>query len=162
MQILKPHVSLNVTDIDASVAFYEKAFGMPPTKRRADYAKFDLVEPSLNLTMQVAPRTGVNASHFGVQVASTADVLEAKGRFELAGLATFTEDDVSCCYAVQDKVWIEDPDGNAWEVFVVKADAEVMRDRDLAARGLAASSSDGAPCCAPGSCAPSKAGDAAR
>ena len=79
--------------------------------------------------MQQAPRTGVNASHFGVQVASSADVHEAKQRFERAGLATFTEDDVACCYAVQDKVWVEDPDGNAWEVFVVKGDAEVMSDR---------------------------------
>ena len=111
MQILKPHVSLNVTDIEASVAFYEKAFGVPPVKRRPDYAKFDLSEPSLNLTMQQAPRTGVNASHFGVQVASTADVEQAKQRFERLGLATFTEDNVSCCYAVQDKVWVEDPDG---------------------------------------------------
>lgn len=152
MQILKPHVSLNVTDIDASVSFYEKAFGQPPTKRRADYAKFDLVEPSLNLTMQVAPRTGVNASHFGVQVASTADVLEAKQRFERAGLATFTEDDVSCCYAVQDKVWVEDPDGNAWEVFVVKAEADVMSERGATPKGIAAPTE--APCCAPGACAP--------
>jgi catechol 2,3-dioxygenase-like lactoylglutathione lyase family enzyme len=161
VQIVKPHVSLNVRDIDAAVAFYEKAFGRPPTKRRQDYAKFDLVEPALNLTMQVAPRTGVNASHFGVQVASTADVLEAKRRFERAGLATFSEDDVSCCYAVQDKVWVEDPDGNAWEVFVVKADADVMSDREAPGRGVTASTADGAPCCAPGCCAPARTADAA-
>ncbi len=160
MQILKPHVSLNVTNIDASVAFYEKAFGVAPAKRRPDYAKFDLVEPALNLTMQQAPRTGVNASHFGVQVASSDDVAEAKTRFERAGLATFTEDDVSCCYAVQDKVWVEDPDGNAWEVFVVKADADVMRDRDATPMGLATSSA--APCCAPGSCRPGSAADGTR
>jgi catechol 2,3-dioxygenase-like lactoylglutathione lyase family enzyme len=129
MNVLKPHVSLNVTNIDASVAFYEKAFGVPATKRRPGYAKFDLQVPSLNLTMQEAPRTGVNASHFGVQVASTDDVLEARSRFEEVGLKTFTEEDTSCCYAVQDKVWIEDPDGNSWEVFVVKADAPVMRDQ---------------------------------
>jgi catechol 2,3-dioxygenase-like lactoylglutathione lyase family enzyme len=136
MQILKPHVSLNVTSIDASVAFYEKAFGVTATKRRPGYAKFDLLEPSLNLTMQEAPRTGVNASHFGVQVVSTDDVLEARNRFESLGLKTFSEGDTTCCYAVQDKVWIQDPDGNSWEVFVVKADASVMRD----------SSSE---CCAP-------------
>lgn len=147
MQILKPHVSLNVSDIEASVAFYEKAFGVAPSKRRPDYAKFDLVEPALNLTMQVAPRTGVNASHFGVQVASTADVLEAKQRFERAGLRAFTEDDVSCCYAVQDKVWVEDPDGNAWEVFVVKAQADVMSERGATPMGMAASSATA--CCAP-------------
>ncbi len=146
MQIIKPHLSLNVHDIEASVTFYEKVFGVSPTKRRPGYAKFDLVEPALNLTMQQAPRTGVNASHFGVQVASSGDVLEAKQHFERAGLATFTEDDVSCCYAVQDKVWVEDPDGNAWEVFVVKADADVMTERD--ATGKAVTAPSDAPCCA--------------
>src|SRR4051812_42544496 len=71
MNIIKPHVSLNVSNIDASVAFYEKAFGVTASKRRPGYAKFDLQTPALNLTMQEAPRTGVNASHFGVQVATT-------------------------------------------------------------------------------------------
>lgn len=136
MQILKAHVSLNVTDIDQSVTFYEKAFGVPASKRRPGYAKFDLESPSLNLTMSEAPRTGVNASHFGIQVASTADVLEAKARFEAVGLATFSEEDTACCFAVQDKVWVEDPDGNSWEVFVVKADAPVMK-------------ADASNCCAP-------------
>src|SRR5205809_298368 len=101
MNILKPHVSLNVTNIDASVAFYEKAFDVKATKRRPGYAKFDLQAPSLNLTMQQAPRTGVNASHFGVQVASTEDVAQAWARFKDAGLATRTEDDTQCCYALQ-------------------------------------------------------------
>ncbi len=128
MQILKPHVSLNVSNIDASVAFYERAFGVSASKRREGYAKFDLQEPSLNLTMVQAPRTGLNASHFGVQVASTEDVLAAKARFEAAGLSTRSEENTSCCYAVQDKVWVEDPDGNAWEVFVVKADTESFSD----------------------------------
>jgi catechol 2,3-dioxygenase-like lactoylglutathione lyase family enzyme len=126
MNVLKPHVSLNVTNVDASVAFYEKVFGVAPVKRRPGYAKFDLAEPSLNLTMQEAPRTGVNASHFGVQVASSEDVAAAWARFKGAGLPTRTEEDTTCCYALQDKVWVEDPDGNAWEVFVVKADASVM------------------------------------
>ena len=128
MNVLKPHVSLNVTNIDASVAFYEKAFGVPATKRRPGYAKFDLQTPALNLTMQEAPRTGVNASHFGVQVASSADVALAWTRFKEAGLPTFTEENTTCCYALQDKVWVEDPDGNLWEVFVVKGDAAAMGD----------------------------------
>lgn len=132
MNVLKPHVSLNVSHVDASVAFYEKAFGVTATKRRPGYAKFDLESPSLNLTMTEAPRTGVNASHFGIQVASTEDVNLAKQQFEAAGLSTFSEEDTACCYAVQDKVWIEDPDGNAWEVFVVKADASVMRETSSA------------------------------
>jgi catechol 2,3-dioxygenase-like lactoylglutathione lyase family enzyme len=126
MNVLKPHVSLNVTNIDASVDFYERAFGVKATKRRPGYAKFDLEEPSLNLTMQEAPRTGINASHFGVQVASSEDVASAWARFKSAGLPTKTEESTECCYALQDKVWVEDPDGNAWEVFVVKGEAEVM------------------------------------
>ena len=136
MQILKPHVSLNISNIDASVAFYEKVFGVAATKRRAGYAKFDLQEPALNLTMQEAPRSSVNASHFGVQVASTEDVAAAWS----AGLKTFTEENTTCCYAMQDKVWVEDPDGNMWEVFVVKGDAATMRD-DPAKTAAA--------CCAP-------------
>jgi len=136
MHILKAHVSLNVSNVDKSVAFYEKAFGVSATKRRPGYAKFDLESPALNLTMSEAPRTGVNASHFGIQVAGSEDVLEAKTRFEALGLATFSEEDTTCCYALQDKVWLEDPDGNSWEVFVVKADAPVMK-------------ADASSCCAP-------------
>ena len=126
MNILKPHISLNVSDIERSVAFYELAFSVKASKRRPGYAKFDLREPSLNLTMQEAPRTGVNASHFGIQVASSEDVAAAWTRFKEAGLKTFTEENTECCYALQDKVWVEDPDGNAWEVFVVKRDSELM------------------------------------
>jgi catechol 2,3-dioxygenase-like lactoylglutathione lyase family enzyme len=151
MKILKPHVSLNVSSIEASVAFYERAFGVKASKLRHGYAKFDLEAPALNLTMQEGPRTGINASHFGVQVEGTEDVMEAKRRFEGAGLPTFTEKDTACCYAVQDKVWIEDPDGNAWEVFVVKGDAPAMNCSsspccvpDVATEAPATSS-----CCAP-------------
>jgi catechol 2,3-dioxygenase-like lactoylglutathione lyase family enzyme len=113
MHVLKPHVSLNVTDIDASVAFYEKVFDVPAAKRRPGYAKFDLETPSLNLSMVVAPRSGVNASPFGIQVATPDDVALATERFKRGGLQTFSEENTSCCYAVQDKVWVEDPDGNS-------------------------------------------------
>jgi catechol 2,3-dioxygenase-like lactoylglutathione lyase family enzyme len=126
MNILKPHVSLNVSNIDASVAFYEKVFAVKPARRRPGYAKFDLSEPNLNLTMQEAPRAGVNASHFGVQVAGSEDVAAAWTRFKEAGLKTLTEENTECCYALQDKVWVEDPDGNSWEVFVVKGDSATM------------------------------------
>jgi catechol 2,3-dioxygenase-like lactoylglutathione lyase family enzyme len=152
MNVMKAHVSLNVSDVNASVAFYEKAFGVKAMKQRPGYAKFDLSSPLLNLSMVEAPRTGINASHFGIQVASSDDVLEAKRRFEAASLRTFTEDDTTCCYAVQDKVWIEDPDGNAWEVFVVKADADVMK----------TSLPQATACCAPDCCTPAKSSDAAR
>ena len=143
MNILKPHVSLNVSNIDASVAFYEKAFNVAVTKRRPGYAKFDLAEPSLNLSMVEAPRTGVNASHFGIQVASSEDVAQAWTRFKELGLKTVTEDDTECCYALQDKVWIEDPDGNSWEVFVVKGDTAHMGDEK------SAKSKSGGGCCSP-------------
>ena len=136
MNVIKPHVSLNVSNIDASVAFYEKVFDAPATKRRPGYAKFDLATPALNLSMVEAPRSGVNASHFGIQVASTDDVALAAEQFRRRGLQTFAEENTSCCYAVQDKVWVEDPDGNMWEVFVVKGDSATMRDDQTA-------------CCAP-------------
>jgi catechol 2,3-dioxygenase-like lactoylglutathione lyase family enzyme len=129
MNIVKPHVSLNVSNIEASIEFYEKVFQVKATKRRPGYAKFDLSEPSLNLTMQEAPRTGVNASHFGVQVASSEDVAAAWTRFKEGGLKTLTEENTECCYALQDKVWVEDPDGNSWEVFVVKGETSVMEKR---------------------------------
>ncbi len=142
MNVLKAHVSLNVSNIDAAVAFYEKAFGVPATKRRPGYAKFDLESPSLNLTMQEAPRTGTNASHFGIQVASSEDVAAAWTRFKAAGLPTRTEENTECCYALQDKVWTEDPDGNAWEVFVVKGDSPVMMTEE-------AKKASGGACCVP-------------
>ncbi|MGO9838612.1 MAG: ArsI/CadI family heavy metal resistance metalloenzyme [Polyangiaceae bacterium] len=132
MNVIKPHVSLNVSNIDASVAFYERVFHVPATKRRPGYAKFDLTEPNLNLTMQEAPRTGINASHFGVQVASTEDVAAAWSRFKAAGLKTLTEENTECCYALQDKVWVEDPDGNSWEIFVVKGEAAVVQKLPMA------------------------------
>jgi catechol 2,3-dioxygenase-like lactoylglutathione lyase family enzyme len=143
MNILKPHVSLNVSNIAASIVFYERVFGVKPTKLRPGYAKFDLSEPNLNLTMQEAPRTGVNASHFGFQVQTTEDVAAAWTRFKNAGLATKTEDNMTCCYALQDKVCVEDPDGNMWEVFVVKGDAATIHDDDPQKASAA--------CCAPAS-----------
>ena len=153
MKARKPHLSLNVSNIDASVDFYERVFGVEATKRRPGYAKFDLVEPSLNLTMQEAPRTGVNASHFGIQVETSEDVAAAWARFKQAGLRTRTEADTECCYALQDKVWVEDPDGNAWEVFVVKADAPVMT-REVAkgaccapATGVSSTKAQAGSCC---------------
>jgi catechol 2,3-dioxygenase-like lactoylglutathione lyase family enzyme len=152
MNVLKPHVSLNVSNIDASVAFYEKAFGVTVTKRRSAYAKFDLLSPSLNLSMVEAPRTGTNASHFGVQVASSEDVAAAWARFKQAGLPVKTEENTECCYALQDKVWIEDPDGNAWEVFVVKGEADVMEKKATKAGCCVPQVADGPSAKASGGC----------
>ena len=115
-------VSLNVNNLDESVKFYRSMFGAEPVKLKPGYAKFDVAEPALNLTLnyngEVKERGALN--HLGIQVGSTEAVLEAKARLEKAGLATFDEINTDCCYALQDKVWVTDPNGYRWEVFVVK------------------------------------------
>ena len=124
--ILKPHFSLDVSDLEASLAFYGKLFGAKPVKRRPGYAKFDLAAPTLNLALVEQAPTGRNVNHFGVQMDSTGAVMEAKAHLEAAGLLDRVEEGTVCCYARQDKVWAVDPDGNRWEFFVVLEDAEAM------------------------------------
>jgi catechol 2,3-dioxygenase-like lactoylglutathione lyase family enzyme len=132
MAVLKTHVALNVTNIEKSVTFYRAMFGLEPVKYKPDYAKFDIPNPALNLTLNLtnSVQTGGALSHLGVQVESTDEVKSAIQRFTDAGLALFTEDDTDCCYAVQDKVWVTDPDGNRWEVFVVKVE-DTTPDKNL-------------------------------
>ncbi len=125
IQTLKPHVSLNVSNIGQSIEFYRKMLGIEPSKVRTGYAKFDVQNPPLNLAMnEVSPGEGAisRLSHLGIQVASTEDVMAVRQRWQDAGLATKDEMKTSCCFAVQDKTWVSDPDGNAWEVFVVLED----------------------------------------
>jgi catechol 2,3-dioxygenase-like lactoylglutathione lyase family enzyme len=118
----KTHVALRVTDLNRSVAFYRAMFGAEPVKYKADYAKFDLDNPGLNLTLNVADAIAEQGalSHLGIQVDSRDAVTAAIDRFKAAGLSTFEEHDTDCCYALQDKVWVTDPDQNRWEIFVVK------------------------------------------
>ena len=120
------HVALAVRDVDKSVKFYSTLFGQPPTKTRPGYAKFEVAEPPVHLALNaVAGATGPTdaVSHFGVQVKSADAVREIAARLEAAGLPTRPEENVTCCYAVQEKVWGADPDGHRWEVFVVLDDA---------------------------------------
>ena len=120
---LKAHLSLNVRSVERSIEFYRKLLGIGPSKVRSGYAKFDLQNPPLNLALNEAPVTSRGAlSHLGIQVASTEDVLAMKQKWSDAGLLTRDETQTSCCYAVQDKTWVRDPDGNEWEVFVVLED----------------------------------------
>jgi catechol 2,3-dioxygenase-like lactoylglutathione lyase family enzyme len=118
----KVHVALNVRDVNRSAEFYRAMFGLEPVKLKAGYAKFDVTEPALNLTLnqagQLTDRGALN--HLGVEVGSTAEVLAARERLQKAGLVTFDEMNVNCCFALQDKTCITDPDGNRWEVFTVK------------------------------------------
>lgn len=120
---VKAHLSLNVADVENSIAFYRAMLGIEPTKVRSDYAKFDVENPPLNLTLnQVAVNSKGTLSHLGIQLASSEDVLSVRERWEAAGLDPHDEMQVNCCYAVQDKTWVLDPDGNEWEAFVVLED----------------------------------------
>ena len=121
---MKVHVALNTPRFDESVRFYRTFLGLEPVKLKPGYAKFDVAEPGLNLTLNASNRIDSPVAgalnHLGIQVASTEAVKEAAGRLKAEGLATFEEENTDCCYALQDKVWVTDPNGYRWEVFVVK------------------------------------------
>jgi catechol 2,3-dioxygenase-like lactoylglutathione lyase family enzyme len=142
MAVLKTHVALNVTNIEKSVSFYRAMFGVEPVKYKSDYAKFDIANPGLTLNLAASVHSGGGLSHLGVQVESIEEVNASIQRFAEAGLNLFTEENTNCCYALQDKVWVTDPDGNKWEVFVVKVgDTEPEKN-------LVAAQSGNKSCCA--------------
>ncbi|WAP56779.1 ArsI/CadI family heavy metal resistance metalloenzyme [Streptomyces sp. S465] len=120
-------LALNVPDLEASVAFYAKLFGVEPAKRRPGYANFAITEPPLKLVL-IEGEAGqeTRLDHLGVEVDSTDQVEAATDRLKEAGLATFEENDTSCCYALQDKVWVHGPGKEPWEVYVVKGDVDQM------------------------------------
>src|SRR6188474_3984063 len=123
VQALKAHLALNVRNVSNSIEFYRKMLGIEPAKVRTGYAKFDVQNPPLNLTLNQSVFNERGAlSHLGIQVASTDDVLAIRERWTEAGLLTRDEMQTNCCYALQDKTWVRDPDGNEWEVFVVLED----------------------------------------
>ena len=123
VKALKAHLALNVRKVEESIEFYKKMLGIEPSKVRTGYAKFDVQNPPLNLTLNEADVREQGAlSHLGIQVASTEDVLAKRQQWMDAGLVTRDEMQTNCCYAKQDKTWIQDPDGNEWEVFVVLED----------------------------------------
>jgi catechol 2,3-dioxygenase-like lactoylglutathione lyase family enzyme len=126
MAVLRPHLALTVTDVERSIPFYAALFGTEPSKVRPGYAKFEVVDPALNFTLNEGERgESLGAfNHGGIQVSSTEDVLMAKLRLQKAGLATFDEMDTTCCYAKQDKIWVRDPDGTPWELFATHGDVE--------------------------------------
>ena len=121
-------LALNVSDLGAAIDFYSKLFATSPAKVMPGYANFAIAEPPLKLVLieSVAARDdGVSGAlnHLGVEVGTADDVVVATARLSDAGLATAVEDSTTCCYAVQDKVWVHDPDGAPWEVYTVLADA---------------------------------------
>jgi catechol 2,3-dioxygenase-like lactoylglutathione lyase family enzyme len=140
---LKAHVAIHVRDVSKSIEFYQRLFGIEPSKVRTGYAKFDVANPPLNFTLNegASGEHGV-LSHLGIQVASTADVLAVRQQWHERGLSTRDEMKTDCCYALQDKAWVRDPDGIEWEVFTVLED-------NLPEKAISEKS-----CCAPDCCAP--------
>jgi catechol 2,3-dioxygenase-like lactoylglutathione lyase family enzyme len=128
-------LALNVSDVDAAVEFYSRLFGVGPAKRRPGYANFAIEDPALKLVLIENPAAPATLNHLGVEVGSSGDVAAAQSRLAGEGLETATEDGVSCCYAVQDKVWVSDPDGAPWEIYTVLADGETMGRSTVAAGG---------------------------
>lgn len=123
IKTLKAHLALNVRNVEESITFYRKMLGIEPSKVRTGYAKFDVQNPPLNLTLNEGVFDNQGAlSHLGIQVQETADVLRVRQKWEETGLVTRDEMRTKCCYALQDKTWVSDPDGNEWEVFVVLED----------------------------------------
>ena len=147
---MKVHVALNTPRFDESVRFYRTFLGLEPVKLKPGYAKFDVIEPGLNLTLNASK--GIDSpgalNHLGIQVQSTDAVKAAAERLKAEGLATFEEENTDCCYALQDKVWVTDPNGYRWEVFVVKVGD--TQPGVTAASSTAASSADA--CCSSTCC----------
>lgn len=145
--VLKPHVSINVKNVSASIAFYRKLFGIEPAKVRTGYAKFDVENPPLNLALNEAPFNERGAlSHLGLQVGSTQDVLAIRAQWAAAGLTPRDEMETDCCYATQNKTWVSDPDGNEWEVFVILKD-NLPAESGAGAHGCCTNTAPAAPVC---------------
>ena len=123
---VKFHLSLNVASLTASVEFFQALFGHEAAKCRPDYAKFELEEPPVVLSLE--PHAGLSAggalNHLGFRLGSSAELVEWQRRLEVAGISTQREEGVECCYARQTKFWVRDPDNNLWEIYVLEEDIE--------------------------------------
>jgi catechol 2,3-dioxygenase-like lactoylglutathione lyase family enzyme len=138
--VSRVQLALNVADLDQAIAFYSKLFATEPAKVRPGYANFAIVEPPLKLVLIEGHGDAGSLNHLGVEVDSSAEVTAATERLRGDGLAPAIEDNVSCCYAVQDKVWVDGPDGEPWEIYAVLADTEMapgqLRDVEPAGHAL--------------------------
>jgi catechol 2,3-dioxygenase-like lactoylglutathione lyase family enzyme len=141
-------LALRVSDLDAAVVFYSRLFDAAPAKRRPGYANFAIAEPPLKLVLLEGDAgEPTRMDHLGVEVATPDDVVGATTRLAAAGLATRVENGTTCCYAVQDKVWIDGPGGEPWEVYTVTGDARPDLE-GRTERELSAVAGDGS-CCTP-------------
>jgi catechol 2,3-dioxygenase-like lactoylglutathione lyase family enzyme len=124
MVMSRVQLALNVSDLDEAIRFYSKLFGSEPAKVRPGYANFAIAEPPLKLVLIEGAGQPGSLNHLGVEVASTDEVAATQTRLTGEGLSCATEDQVACCYALQDKVWVDAPDGEPWEIYTVLADVE--------------------------------------
>jgi lactoylglutathione lyase len=142
-------LALNVDQLDSAIDFYSKLFGCEPSKVRPGYTNFAVADPPLKLVLIESPGRGGSLNHLGVEVASTDDVAAAATRLAAEGLAVATEDGVACCYARQDKMWVDGPSGEPWEIYTVLEHVEMPTghlravDPDNGAMCCATTSADG-------------------
>jgi catechol 2,3-dioxygenase-like lactoylglutathione lyase family enzyme len=150
LTVSRVQLAINVSDMDAAVTFYSTLFQAEPAKRRPGYTNFAIAEPPLKLVLIESQGPAPTLNHLGVEVSTADEVVAATRRLAQAGLETAVEDGVECCYALQDKVWVSDPDGAPWEVYTVLADADASH---------TSTARDDA-CCGAGACAPAAAATA--
>jgi catechol 2,3-dioxygenase-like lactoylglutathione lyase family enzyme len=143
--VSRVQLALNVSNIDAAVAFYSKLFATEPAKRKPGYANFAIAEPPLKLVL-IEGQGGGTLNHLGVEVETGAEVEAAESRLSGDGLQTTGVDDTICCYATKTETWVQDPDDAPWEFYVKTGDAEQMTNTRL-------TEGDAAQCCAPGAVA---------
>jgi catechol 2,3-dioxygenase-like lactoylglutathione lyase family enzyme len=145
-------LALNVDDLDTAIDFYAKLFGVAPAKTRPGYANFAVAEPPLKLVLIENPGQGGTLNHLGVEVESTDRVDAEQTRLASVGLASIDERGTTCCYAKQDKFWVEStPHGERWEIYTVLADSETFAAEDLSCCATSVSADGPAPtasaCC---------------
>ncbi|MDQ1627533.1 MAG: hypothetical protein QOI54_1277 [Actinomycetota bacterium] len=141
-------LAINVEDIEEAVAFYSRFFDTEPAKRRPGYANFAIAEPPLKLVLIESPGRGGSLNHLGIEVASPQEVAEATRRYAAAGMSTRVEDGTTCCYALQDKVWVTAPGGEPWEIYTVLADAgRELEGKSHADLDMVPAAANGGGCC---------------
>lgn len=144
-------LAINVSDLGAAVDFYSKLFDTQPAKLRPGYANFAIAEPPLKLVLIENPGASDRLNHLGVEVFTTDEVVAQHQRLKSEGLQGRSEEGVTCCYAVQDKFWVDDPDQAPWEIYTVLADADTMSRTDVStvnAGSTCCAENPGASCCA--------------
>jgi catechol 2,3-dioxygenase-like lactoylglutathione lyase family enzyme len=148
--VSRVQLALNVSDLEAAVDFYSTLFATAPAKREPGYANFAVDDPPLKLVLVEQPdgrdpgTTGA-LNHLGIEVERSEEVVRASARLSGEGLQASEQMGTTCCFAVQDKVWVEDPDGAPWEVYTVLADAPT--ETGIRGDGTCCAVDDPAPCC---------------